>query len=153
MAALPPPSVDGDELVDPVDPAVATPAPRPGDLTSGWLVVFGLGWLAAAVAMAAVWSASRQIGLSTWWLGPPARPRPIFVNVLPFVAPLLLVAGALNRARHLPWSGLAGAAVIAAVGLGDLGRVRGFGLVELLIAAGAAAISLASLAGMYRSAR
>jgi hypothetical protein len=123
---------------------------RPGELTAGWSVVFGLGWLSVAVALAAVWTASRQLGLSTWWLGPTADPRPIFVNVLPFVAPLLLVAAAMNRVRYLPWYGLAGAATIAAVGMGDLGRVRGFGVVELVIAAAAAAVSLASLSGMYR---
>lgn len=115
--------------------------------------MFGLGWLAAALALAAVWSASRQIGLSTWWLGPPARPRPVFVNVVPFVAPLALVVAAVNRVRYLPWLGVAGAVAIAAVGLGDLGRVRGLGIAELVIAGAAALVSLASLAGMYRSAR
>ena len=125
--------------------------PRPGELTAGWAVVFGLAWLGVGVAMAAVWTASRQLGLSTWWLGPAADPRPIFVNLLPFVAPIVLVAGSMNRLRYLPWWGAAGAAVTAAIGLGDLGRVRGFGIVELLIAAAAAAVSLAALAGMYRT--
>lgn len=112
--------------------------------------MFGLGWLAVAVAMAGVWTASRQLGLSTWWLGPASSPRPIVVSALPFVAPLLLIAGAYNRARYLPWLGLGGAAVIGLVGLADLGRVRGFGLVELLIAAAAAAVSVSAGAGMYR---
>lgn len=132
------------------DPGSDVAQPRPGELTRGWAVVFGLGWLAVAVAMAGVWTASRQLGLSTWWLGPASSPRPIVVSALPFVAPLLLIAGAYNRARYLPWLGLAGAVGLAAIGLGDLGRVRGFGLVELLIAAAAAGVSVSAVAGMYR---
>lgn len=119
-------------------------------MTRSWRLTFGLGWLAVLVGMAAVWSASRQLGLATWWLGPPASPRPLPVMVIPFVPPALLIAAAFNRSRHLPWWGLAGALVLALVGLGDLGRVRGFGLVELALAGAGAAVSLASLAGTYR---
>ncbi|CAN5364589.1 hypothetical protein BH23ACT3_BH23ACT3_22990 [soil metagenome] len=156
MASWPPPSDLPPPVISPehdgANVVVDEPGPevRPGELTAGWSVVFGLGWLAVGVAMAAVWTASRQLGLSTWWLGPTADPRPIFVNVLPFVAPLLFVASAMKRVRYLPWFGLVGAAATAVVGIGDFGRVRGFGLVELLIAAAAAAVSLASFAGMYR---
>lgn len=119
-------------------------------MTRGWTVAFGLGWLSVLIGLAAVWSASRQLGLATWWLGPPASPRPLLVTLLPFTPPALLVAAAFNRSRYLPWWGLAGALALALVGLGDLGRVRGFGLVELSLAAAGAAVSLASLAGTYR---
>lgn len=124
---------------------------RPGELTSGWSTVFGLGWLAVVVALAAVWTASRQLGLPTWWLGPSSDPRPLFVNLVPFVVPLALVASAFNRVRFLPWWGLAGAAVTAGIGIVDLGRVRGLGVVELAIAAAGALVSVAALAGMYRN--
>ena len=40
----------------------------------------------------------------------------------------------------------------AAIGLGDLGRVRGLGLVELIAAAAALLVSIASFSGMYREA-
>lgn len=119
-------------------------------MTRGWSLLFGLGWLGVLVGMAGVWTASRQLGLSTWWLGPPASPRPLFITLVPFAPPALLAAAAFNRTRYLAWWGLAGAVVLALVGLGDLGRVRGFGLVELALAAAGAAISLASLAGTYR---
>ena len=119
-------------------------------MTRGWTLVFGLGWLAVLVGFAGVWTASRQLGLSTWWLGPAASPRSTFVMLIPFVPPALLVAAAFNRSRHLAWWGLAGAAALVLVGLGDLGRVRGLGLVELALAAAGAAVSVASLAGTYR---
>ncbi len=143
---LPPPASPSDSTGS--DPGRS---PRPGQLTRGWSIAFGLGWLAVAVALAGVWSASRQLGLSTWWLGPSAAPRPFVVNVLPFVAPILLIAATLDRRRHLPWWGLLGAAAIAAVGVADLGRVRGFGVVELVIAGAAAAVSVAAASGMYRA--
>jgi hypothetical protein len=167
VASLPPPPpplprppsdpVDQFEQFDELDEfdgigaAGAHRPPRPGELTPGWSVVFGLCWLTVAVAFAAVWNVSRQLGLSTWWLGPPAQARPVFVMVLPFVAPALLTAAAFNRVRYLPWMGLAGAAVTALVGIADLDRVRGIGLVELAIAAAAAIVSLAATTGMYRS--
>jgi hypothetical protein len=151
---LPADDIDDDDPIDPGDEALRFTHPhhvRAGELTAGWSVVFGLSWLAVGVAMAAVWNVSRQLGLSTWWLGPRSQPRPIFVMMLPFVAPALLAAAAFSRVRYLPHFGLAGAGVTAAVAAGDLDRVRGIGLVELLIAAAAAAVSLAAFTGMYRS--
>jgi hypothetical protein len=157
VASPPPlPADDTDDRVpfDPADDALRFTHPhdaRAGELTAGWSVVFGLTWLAVGVAVAAVWNVSRQLGLSTWWLGPRSQPRPVFVMMLPFVAPALLTAGAFSRVRYLPWFGLAGAGVTAAVAVGDLGRVRGIGLVELVIAAAAGAVSVAATTGMYRS--
>jgi hypothetical protein len=156
--ASPPPipadDTDDCDAIDPGDDVLRFTHPhhvRAGELTAGWSVVFGLSWLAVGVAMAAVWNVSRQLGLSTWWLGPRSQPRPVFVMMLPFVAPALLTAGAFSRVRYLPHFGLAGAVATAAIAAGDLGRVRGIGLVELLIALAAAAVSLAALSGMYRS--
>lgn len=151
---LPPPSPhEVPELHDPLGAAPTSSArtPRPGQLTRGWSVVFGLGWLAVAVALAGVWSASRQLGLSTWWLGPSASPRPLVVSLVPFAPAILLIAATLDRRRHLAWWGLGGAAVIAAVGAADLARVRGLGIVELVVAGAAAALSLAALGGTYRA--
>lgn len=126
-------------------------APRPGQLTRSWSVVFGLGWLTVALALVGVWGASRQLGLPTWWLGSPGAPRPFVVNLIPFAPPFLLIAAALDRRPHLPWWGLAAAVAIAAVAIADLGRVRGFGVVELVIAGAGAAVSLAALSGTYRA--
>jgi len=125
--------------------------PRPGDLTTGWLILTGIGWLGVVVVLAAAWNVSRQLGLSTWWLGPVQDQRPLYVMLLPFVAPAVLITAAGNRVRYLPWIGVLGAAAMAAVGVGDLGRVLGIGIVELIAAAAALLVSIASFSGMYRS--
>ena len=71
-------------------------------------------WALVIVAFAAVWKTSRELGLTTWWLGPFGEPQPAFVTMLPFVAPLVMVVLALNNVRRLPWVGLAAAAVARA---------------------------------------
>ena len=105
------------------------------------------------VAFTGVWKASRELGLATWWLGPISEPRPLFVMLLPFVAPVAMVVATLNNARRLPWFGLAASAACAAVGIGDLDRVRRLAYVELAIAAAGALVSVASLSGVYRAVR
>jgi hypothetical protein len=106
-------------------------------------------WVLVFVAWSGVWKASRELGIATWWLGPPGAPRPFPVLLAPFVAPGVMVALALNNARRLPWIGLSAAAISAAIGIVDLSYVRRLGYVELLIAGAAAAVSVASRTGMY----
>ncbi len=125
-------------------------APRPGQLTGGWRIVTAVTWGLVFVAFAGVWKVSRELGLSTWWLGPIGEPQPVFVLLLPFVAPVAMVVATLNHVRWLPIAGLVASAVTAAIGLGDLDRVLRLGVVELAIAGAAAAVSIASFAGMYR---
>ena len=105
------------------------------------------------VAFTGVWKASRELGLATWWLGPLSQPQPVFVMLLPFVAPAAMVVATLNTARRLPWYGLTASAACAAVGIGDLDRIQRLAYVELAIAAAGALVSIASLSGLYRSAR
>jgi hypothetical protein len=131
---------------------VADVAARPGQLTPGWQIAVTLVWVATLVALAAVWNTSRQLGLSTWWLGPPAQPRPVWMTLAPFVPPAVVAVLALTGRRYVAWAGLVAAACIAAVGLGDLGRVTGLGVVELLIAAAGAMASIAAFSGTYRTA-
>jgi hypothetical protein len=125
-------------------------APRPGQLTPGWRIATGVTWGLVFVAFTAVWKVSRELGLSTWWLGPVGEPQPIYVLLLPFVAPALMVLATLNNGRRLPWAGLVASAITAAIGIGDLSRVTRLGIVEIAIGAAAAAVSLASLSGLYR---
>ena len=103
------------------------------------------------VILAATWNASRQLGLPTWWLGPLDHQRPAYIILLPFVAPAVVITAAVNRVRYVPLIGVLGAFATAAVGLGDLGRVRGLGVVELMAAGAALLLSIASLSGMYRA--
>jgi hypothetical protein len=102
------------------------------------------------VAFTAVWKSSRELGLSTWWLGPVSEPQPVVVMLLPFVAPAAMLLATLNNVRWLPWGGLVASAGTAAIGIADLDRVPRLGLVEVAIAGAAAAVSVASFGGRYR---
>jgi hypothetical protein len=161
VETLPPPSPDADLPAVPSDPAVPPPPlperprhqPRPGDLTMAWRVLTAVGWGGIVVMLVATWSASRQLGLPTWWLGPIDHQQPAYIILLPFIAPAVVLTTVGNRVRYVPWIGLGGAAATAAIGFGDLGRVRGLGVVELIAAAAAVLVSVASLSGMYRKAR
>jgi hypothetical protein len=112
--------------------------------------MFGIGWAAVIVGHAAVWQSSRVIGLSTWWLGADSEPRLLLVQLLPFYGPILVTAAAVANWRYAPYLGIVVACATAAIGAGDLGRVRWIAVVELVLSGAALCISVASLAGMYR---
>jgi hypothetical protein len=126
-------------------------APVAGQLTNGWRFVTGLTWALVIVAYVAVWKTSRELGLSTWWLGPFGDPQTPFVTMLPFIPPLVMVLLAVNNSRWLPRAGLGAAAVLAVIAVLDLGKVPRLALVELAIAGAGALISVASTAGRYRA--
>ena len=69
---------------DPNQPPLEEPPKVAGQLTHTWRLAFGIGWAAIVVGNAAVWEASRVIGLSTWWLGPDSEPRLLLMQLLPF---------------------------------------------------------------------
>jgi len=135
--------------VDAFEPA----APLPGSLTGGWRLIMIIAAVGAVLSWSAVWSASVQLGLSTWWLGPRADPTALPIRLAPYVLPIVVVIGALNGRRWLTWLGLAAAAVFAGYGIGDLGRVPRLAALELVVAGAVAVVSLASLTGVYRHAR
>lgn len=122
-----------------------------GQLAPAWRLIFGLGWGAIIACQAALWETSRVVGLSTWWLGADAQPRLLVVQLLPFYLPLLVMVAAISNWRYSSFLGIAAAVVGAAIGAGDLGRVRWIAVVELVLAGGGLCISTASLAGMYRA--
>ena len=119
--------------------------PRAGQLTPGWRLVTGATWVMVFVAFTGVWKASRELGLATWWLGPIGEPRPVFVMLLPFLAPVAMVvadaeqrppaavvrAGGQRRAPRRSASAISTASGASAY-------------VELAIAAAAALVSIAS---------
>lgn len=109
-------------------------------------------WIGVLAGLAGVWNASVQLGLSTWWLGPRGEPQPRWVQLSPFVAPLLMLLATINQLRWLSWIGLAAAASLAGFAIGDIDRVPGLALAEFVIAGAAAAVSIASLTGTYRAA-
>jgi hypothetical protein len=162
---LPPPEVGGqvgteagNEVGTEVGTAVTTQAaavvqvrpPRSGELTNRWRIITGVTWALVVAAIGAVWRVSDQLGLSTWWLGPRGEPQPRIVQLLPFVPGVLMMLIAINRVRYVAVWGLLAASLIVATGVADLGRVVRLGLLEVMIGAAAAAVSLVSLTGTYR---
>jgi hypothetical protein len=113
-------------------------------------LAFGIGWAAIIVGNAVVWETSRVIGLSTWWLGADAEPRLLLMQLLPFYGPILVTVAAISNWRYAPYLGIVAGLGGAAIGAGDLDRVRWIAVVELVLAGAALCISGASLAGMYR---
>lgn len=94
-----------------------------------------------------------MIGLSTWWLGADAEPRILFIQLLPFYGPILVTVASISNWRYVPYLGIVVGLAGAAIAVGDLDRVRWIATVEFVLAGAALCISVASLAGMYRSVR
>ena len=66
----------------------------------GWRATTAATWIGVIVGLAAVWNASVQIGLSTWWLGPRADQQPRVVQFAPFVPPVLILLATINQVLH-----------------------------------------------------
>jgi len=156
---LPPPRLPSTELPPPPPPGAPhrredTEArhgsPESGQLTPAWRGITGVAWGLTFVAMIAVWKTSRELGLATWWLGPPGDPAPWPVAALPFLPSAAIVALVVHNSRWVPWAGLAGAVWIGVVGALDLDRVWRLGVVELGIAGAAAAVAVAGFGNRYR---
>ena len=109
-------------------------------------------WIAVMAAWAAIWNASVQIGLSTWWLGARGDPQPVIVRLVPFIIAGAVVVAALNHLKATPWIGIAGGVGLGLIALGDVGRVDRLALVEGLVAVSAIAVSAAAATGRYRRA-
>lgn len=108
-------------------------------------------WIGIVLVWASVWRSSRTMGLSTWWLGPSAEPRIIVVQMIPFVAPVVMAVAASRPTRHLPAAGLVAAALGAVIAIGDLGTFEHLALIELAAATAGALVSIASFAGVLRT--
>lgn len=124
--------------------------PRRGELSPTWRIVTAIAWIAVMLALATVWNTSVQLGLATWWLGPRGDPQPLAVQLSPFVAPVVVVVLTMNHMRWMPQIGLVASAVVAGFGAADLGRVTSLGVLQILVGAAAAAVSIASATGTYR---
>jgi hypothetical protein len=149
---LPPPAPPG-SAEDAVPHVLAVPplrVPRPGEMTPAWRVVMILTWIGAFLAFVAVWKVSDELGLATWWLGPRSNPQPIPVRLVPFLICAVFGILASYHVRRLPWISLVGAGILTLLAVPDIGRVLGLAIIEFVIAAAVAIISLAALTGMYR---
>lgn len=127
------------------------PALRSGELSDGWTLLFVIGWSAVAIGYAAIWRASWQLGIPTWWLAHRGSGIGSLLAVAPFLPPAAMIVAAARRVRHLPWWGLAASLTLLAIALADLGNIRGLSVAGIVVALSGALISLASLTGMYRA--
>lgn len=110
-------------------------------------------WVGVFVAYMAVWKASVELGIATWWLGPRSDPQPVLVRLVPFIVTAVFGILATYNVPRLPLIGLVGAAALAAIAVPDLSRSTGLATVEFAIAGAAALVSAASFTGMYRQPR
>jgi hypothetical protein len=132
--------------------APATRAPRPGELTPAWRITVIVTWVGALLAYMAVWKASEEIGIATWWLGPRSNPEPMYIRLVPFAVVAVFVILAGYNIKRLPWVSLGGSVVLALIAIPDLSRSAGLAAIEFAIAGAVALVSLGSLSGMYRAA-
>ena len=113
--------------------------------------MLGASWTLAFFAYAAVWQASVQIGIGTWWLGPRAQPTEVYIRIIPFVLPLGV---ALLLVYDVPRPALVSAVAALAsalIAVPDLGRTTSLGLLELAIAGLLLLVSAAATTGRYRA--
>ncbi len=106
-------------------------------------------WVGVFVAYMAVWKASEELGLATWWLGPRSSPQPVLIRLAPFIVTAVFGILASYNVPRMPAIGLLGAAVLAAIAAPDLSRSTGLAIVEFAIAAAVAVVSAAAFTGMY----
>ena len=161
MSELPPPPTGTAAPPSPPAPATSLRPPlpaappalfgaRPGDLTGTWRMLLAVGWLAAGFAYAAVWQASVQIGIATWWVGPRSQPTPAAVRMIPFVLVLLVVLAVLYNVRGLLWLSLIAAGATVLIAVPDFSRSVGLAVTELVISSALIVLSAVASTGRYR---
>ena len=110
-------------------------------------------WVGVFVAYLAVWKASEELGIATWWLGPRSNPQPIVIRLVPFIVTAVIGILASYNVRRLPLIGLVGAVALAAIAVPDLSRSTGLAAIEFAIAGAVLLVSAASFTGTYRRTR
>jgi hypothetical protein len=110
-------------------------------------------WVGVFTAYLAVWKASEEIGIATWWLGPRSDPQPIAIRLVPFVVAAAFGILAGYNVPRLPVIGMTGSVILAAIAAPDLSRSTGLAVIEFTIAGAVALVSAAAFTGVYRRAR
>ena len=110
-------------------------------------------WVGVFVGYLAVWKASEELGITTWWLGPRSSPQPVFMRLIPFFVAAVFGMIASYNVRHGPVFGLIGGVVLASIAIPDLSRSTGLATIEFAIAGAALLVSLVSFTGTYRAPR
>ncbi len=149
-----PPTADvPDRPAPPPAPTWSTsPSVRVGDLTATWRILLGLAWTAGFFAYAAVWQASVQLGIGTWWIGPRADPTPTLLRLVPFLVCLAMILCVVYGLRRLPTIGVTLGLGLAAFAIPDLTRSTSLAVTELVVAALLVIVSASARTGLVRPA-
>ena len=129
----------------------ATRLPRAGELVTAWRVVLVLAWAGAFLAYMAVWKASEEMGIATWWLGPRSNPQPVVIRLIPFVVTATFGAISSFGFRHVSLLSMGGAVMLGVIAVPDFSRSVGLALVEVAIAVAVGLVAAVSLTGRYRA--
>ena len=142
-------------LPTPEPSAVAAEVPegtRPGDMMLVWRLTLMLGWIAAFFAYAAVWQASVQLGIATWWVGPRSQPQPAYIRLIPFVVAVALVLLIVYNVRGIARISAIAAGLSILIALPDFSRSVGLAVVEVIISVSMLLLSAVAFTGRYRAA-
>ena len=123
---------------------------RNGDLTPRWRYVLAAAWVIAFFAYAAIWQASVEIGIGTWWIGPRAQPTHTVVRVLPSLLSISMAMCAIYNVPRLLRVSAAGVVLATCLAIPDFSRSIGLGVAELVIAGLLGLVTAAALSGRYR---
>ncbi|MEM8748112.1 MAG: hypothetical protein AAGF91_15530 [Actinomycetota bacterium] len=124
---------------------------REGSISFAWRAMLGIVWGAVLFAFAAVWQASVQIGIATWWLGPRSDPNPSVVRLLPFALAFVVLAAIAYDVRRLLTVSGAAAALIVLGCLADLDRSVGLAVTEIAIGVAVGLTTVAATTGRIRA--
>jgi len=123
---------------------------RPGDLTMSWRVVLCLAWIGGFFAFAAVWQASVQIGIGTWWIGPRALPAPPYIRLLPFALTLVMALCVIYNTPRIVRTSFVGTLLVAAIAIPDFSRSVSMAIAELVVAGLLLLVTVGAVSGRYR---
>jgi len=119
-------------------------------LTPLWRSLLALAWICGFFAYAAIWQASTQLGIGTWWIGPRAQPTSLLVRLLPSAITLGVVVLTAYGLRRLPALGVGAAALLLVGALPDFPRSTSLALTEVTVALTLMATSAAAFTGLAR---
>jgi len=115
-----------------------------------WRIALVMAWVGAFLGYMAVWKASQEIGIGTWWLGARSNPQPVLIRLIPFLVTATCGAISSLRIRHVSLVSMLGAVALAVIAIPDFSRSVGLALIELAIALAVGLVAAVSLTGRYR---
>ncbi|MFM8418339.1 MAG: hypothetical protein ACKOAT_12745 [Actinomycetota bacterium] len=111
-----------------------------------WRRLASISWVGIAVCQVAVAVTSRNIGKSTWWLGPESNPRFPLVWAVPFLITVAAFVATQRPRKYTIVVHLVCVALLAAVATGDVANSPGVAALQYVVAGIALLVSFVSLA-------